>query len=81
MSDIKENQADKPLKKLSRELLNNQILGAKQFIANANAKIANLHSEVEQNIGIIKYSEHLLSTFEFPDKIEEPKKKVELEVK
>lgn len=68
-------------KKLSKELLDKQIKSAEEFVNYANGQITQLQSQVQQNIGIANFARHLLSQFDLPEKVEEPKKATPLEVK
>jgi hypothetical protein len=64
---------------LSKELLNNQIKMAEEFIENAQKQIVSLQNQVQQQLGIAGLARHLLSTFELPEKVEA--KTPDLEVK
>lgn len=68
----------KELKRLSKELLNSQIKTAEEFIDQAQKQIINLQNQIQQQLGISGLAQHLLTNFDFPEKIEEKK---ELEVK
>lgn len=80
MSDVKEK--DKELKKLSREILEKQIEESHKAINYAQQNILALTQQLQQQQGILRYAEHLLSQFDIPAEPKpDPKKKPDLEVK
>lgn len=84
MSDEKktpEEKKDKELKKLSKELLNRQITESDNAIEYARQNIVQLTTQLHQQEGVRDYAKHLLAQFELPEKVEEAKKKTDLEVK
>lgn len=76
MSD--EKQKDVELKKLSKELLNQQIATAEGIISSYQAEVVRLQNNIQQQLGIAAFSRHLLANFDLPEKVEAPKS---LEVK
>ena len=66
---------------LSKELLSNQIKMAEEFIEQAQKQILNLQNQMQQQLGVSGLAKHLLSTFHFPETIEEKKAPTTLEVK
>lgn len=60
------------VKVLTREQLERQIAASEQTIQQKRNQIINLTSEVEQQVGILKYSKHLLATFQLPEEEKAP---------
>lgn len=83
MSDVKEPTAkDVELLKLNKDFLKKQIEESKKAIQYARQSIAAFSEQVQQQTGILNYSQHLLDKFDIPEAPkEEPKKKTDLEVK
>lgn len=80
MSD--ENKKDVELKKLTKELLQKQIEESSKHIEYAQKQIATLTEQIQQQVGVANYANHLLKQFDIPVEVKptEPKK-TELEVK
>lgn len=80
MSDEKqpENPKDVPLKVLSKEILTKQVTESQKYIEIARQQVARLNREIEQQIGVLGYSEHLLKQFDIPSVPEQPKKDLEV---
>lgn len=84
MSAEKPTEKDRELKKLSKEHFREQIQAAENTINQARNQIQELQNYIQRESAIIGYAKHILSTFELPEKVEEPKeekKPPELEVK
>ena len=77
-----EIKTDKTFKKLSKHF-RDQIKLAEDTIVEARRQIQEAQNRIQRELAVIGYAQHILDTFELPDKIEEPKqeKKTELEVK
>lgn len=69
-----------PLKELTKEHFNSQVKQAETVINQLRGRIQDLQDEVQRQVGIISYINHILKTFKVPEKVEGPKK-TELEVK
>lgn len=71
-----------PLKDLSKKHFNEQITIAQDSIKQAQLQINSFQEQIQQNVGIINYANHILRTFKLPDTPpESEKKKTDLEVK
>jgi hypothetical protein len=79
--ETKDCAKDVPLKVLSKDLLSRQIKAAEDSVKQAQDQIAYLQNQIQQNIGIIGLSKHLLTGFILPEKDIVEEKKTELEVK
>jgi len=75
-----EKKKEEELKLLSKEILEKQIAESKRAINYAQQSIAAFQKELEQQVGVLGYTQHLLKSFNIPS-IPEEKKKSELEVK
>lgn len=82
MSDVKEPQAkDVEPKDLYKETLQKQIETAQQLVNQYQAEIQKLRDQIQQQIGVAGYANHLLTQFKVADKPKEDPKKTPLEVK
>ena len=79
MSDVKEK--DNEQKKLSKEILEKQIAESKRFIEYAQSQVATFQAQIQQQVGVLGFSEHLLKQFDIPSEPKEEPKKPDLEVK
>ena len=73
MSEEKKDAPQKPLNVLTKDSLRKQIENINNHIADVRMQISIKQEEVQMNLGILKYSEHLLANFELPEKVEEKK--------
>ena len=76
MSDVKAK--DKELKKLTKEILAKQIQESRNAINYAQQNILVFTQQLQQQQGVLNYTEHLLAGFDIPSepKPEEPKLEV-----
>lgn len=84
MSDEKkpEPAKDVELLKMNKDFLKKQIEESKRAIQYARQSIAAFTEQLQQQTGILNYSQHLLDKFDIPEAPkEDPKKKTDLEVK
>lgn len=75
---MSEEKKDKELKKLSREILEAQIVDGQNFVRAAQQQIAGLTQQIQQQIGVIGFAQHFLKEFDIPSI---PATKTPLEVK
>lgn len=83
MSDIKKDAPEAPpLKELTKKHFEDQIKQAQATVDEFRRQINSLTDQIQQQIGLANYADHILKTFKLPDAPkEEPKKKTDLEVK
>lgn len=74
MSDNKEPKV------LSKEVLQKQIKESESFIQQVQNQISQLQQQLQQQLGVLGYSQHLLKQFDIPSVPEKPKTP-EIEVK
>lgn len=83
MSDEKKpEEKDVDLKDLNKETLQKQIETSQQLVAQYQQEIRRLEIQIQQQIGVAGFANHLLTKFKIAEKPkEDPKKSTPLEVK
>lgn len=81
MSEETKAPADVELKDLSKDTLTRQIQQAQSLVTEYEQEIVRLQNQIQQQVGIAGFAQHLLTKFKIADAKKEEPKKTPLEVK